>query len=137
MMRTPPLFLALSALLLLLLATSVAANGYGGDAPAGSNGYGGGGHDEASSEPKGAGGEEEGLYQEAAYEKPVEGLDAEYYRKSCPQMEAIVNKAVRKAVGDDYTLAASLIRLFFHDFAVEVRTCSVLNPRRRCHIHPC
>ena len=120
-MRTPPAaavspFLALSALLLLLVATSVAANGYGGgDAPAGANGY--GGRDDASPGPKGDGG-----YQVPAYEKAVDGLDAGFYHKSCPDMEGIVQKAVRKAVRDDYTLAASLIRLFFHDFAVRVRT---------------
>ena len=120
-MRTPPAaavspFLALSALLLLLVATSVAANGYGGgDAPAGANGY--GGRDDASPGPKGDGG-----YQVPAYEKAVDGLDAGFYHKSCPDMEGIVQRAVRKAVRDDYTLAASLIRLFFHDFAVRVRT---------------
>jgi len=118
-MRTPAAavspFLALSALLLLLVATSVAANGYGGgDAPAGANGY--GGRDDASPGPKGDGG-----YQVPAYEKAVDGLDAGFYHKSCPDMEGIVQRAVRKAVRDDYTLAASLIRLFFHDFAVRVR----------------
>ena len=120
-MRTPPAaavspFLALSALLFLLVATSVAANGYGGggDAPAGANGY--GGRDDASPGPKGDGG-----YQVPAYEKAVDGLDAGFYHKSCPDMEGIVQRAVRKAVRDDYTLAASLIRLFFHDFAVRVR----------------
>jgi hypothetical protein len=43
-------------------------------------------------------------------------LDAGYYSKSCPDMEAVVQKAIDK----DYTLAPSLIRLFFHDFAVQV-----------------
>lgn len=125
-MRTPPPaavspFLALSALLFLLLATSVAANGYGGggDAPAGANGY--GGRDDASPGPKGDGG-----YQVPAYEKAVDGLDAGFYHKSCPDMEGIVQRAVRKAVRDDYTLAASLIRLFFHDFAVRGTDASVL-----------
>ncbi|CAL5086617.1 unnamed protein product [Urochloa decumbens] len=131
-MRTPAAavspFLALSALLLLLVATSVAANGYGGgDAPAAANGY--GGHDDASSGPKGNGGGdggEGGVYHKAAYEKPVDGLDAGFYRKSCPDMEGIVQRAVRKAVDADYTLAASLIRLFFHDFAVEGTDASIL-----------
>ncbi|CAN6168162.1 unnamed protein product [Urochloa humidicola] len=132
-MRTPAAavspFLALSALLLLLVATSVAANGYGGggDTPAGANGS--GGHDDASSGPKGgdgAGGEEGGVYPMPAYEKPVDGLDAGFYRKSCPDMEGIVQRAVKKAVDADYTLAASLIRLFFHDFAVEGTDASIL-----------
>lgn len=109
MMRTPAraaifTFLAVSALLLPLVATSVAAN------------------DDASPGPKGDG-EQEGLYGRIpAYDKPVAGLDPGFYSKSCPDMEGIVARAVRKAVRDDYTLAASLIRLFFHDFAVKVRT---------------
>jgi peroxidase len=55
-----------------------------------------------------------------AWEKRVDGLDAGYYSKSCPDMEAVVQKAVRRNVDKDYTLAPSLIRLFFHDFAVQV-----------------
>ncbi|CAN6205435.1 unnamed protein product [Urochloa humidicola] len=127
--------LALSALVLLFVATSVAANGYGGgggaslpgagngggDAPAGDNGS--GGHNDASSGPKGG---DESVYHKKAYEKPVDGLDAGFYRKSCPDMEGIVQRAVRKAVDADYTLAASLIRLFFHDFAVEGTDASIL-----------
>ncbi|OEL28663.1 Peroxidase 7 [Dichanthelium oligosanthes] len=128
MMRTPAAtvspFLAVSALLLLLVASSVAANGYGGgDAPAGASGY--GGHDDAPSGPKGDGGQDGG-YQMPAYQKPVDGLDAGYYRKSCPDMEGIVQRAVKKALDADYTLAASLIRLFFHDFAVRGTDASVL-----------
>lgn len=57
-----------------------------------------------------------------AYQKPVDGLDAEYYHKSCPDMEGIVQRAVKKAFAADYTVAAGLIRLFFHDFAVRVYT---------------
>jgi peroxidase len=135
-MRTPRAvsFLALSGLLL-LLAVSVAATGYGGDganspggngyagghdAAAGSKGYGSGG---ASPGEKGyaGGGGQEGSYKVPAYQESVAGLDERYYEKSCPKMEEIVGTAVMKAVKADETLAASIIRLFFHDFAVGVR----------------
>lgn len=90
-------------------------------APASANGHGGGGDNDNGH------GEDEG-YTLPAYEKPVDGLDAGYYRKSCPDMEAIVQRAVRKAVDKDYTLAPSLIRLFFHDFAVQVRgVCQIID----------
>jgi peroxidase len=55
-----------------------------------------------------------------AYQKPVEGLDSGYYAKSCPGMEGIVQRIVNEAFDADYTVAAGLIRLFFHDFAVGV-----------------
>jgi len=162
-MRTPRAvsFLALSGLLL-LLAVSVAATGYGGDganspggngyagghdaaagskgygsggaspgekgyagghdAQAGSNGYGGGGgSDGAAAGSNGGGGGQEGSYKVPAYQESVAGLDERYYEKSCPKMEEIVGTAVMKAVKADETLAASIIRLFFHDFAVGVR----------------
>lgn len=115
-MRTPrgvsSSFLALSGFLL-LVAVSVAATGYAASPGESSNGYGaaagsnGGGH--------------EGSYTVPPYQKPVDGLDERYYEKSCPKMEEIVGTAVMKAVKADETLAASIIRLFFHDFAVGVR----------------
>jgi peroxidase len=103
-MRTPRAvsFLALSGLLL-LLAVSVAATGYGGDganspggngyagghdAAAGSKGYGSGG---ASPGEKGyaGGGGQEGSYKVPAYQESVAGLDesttrsrAQKWRKS-------------------------------------------------------
>lgn len=117
-MRTPRAvssFLVLSGFL--LLAVSVAATGYGASpAQAGSKGYGG---DGAAAGSNGSG--QEGSYKVPAYQKPVAGLDERYYEKSCPQMEEIVGRAVMKAVKADETLAASIIRLFFHDFAVGVR----------------
>lgn len=59
-------------------------------------------------------------YQPPAYRKPADGLVSGYYGKSCPDMEGIVQRAVKKAFAADYTIAAGLIRLFFHDFAVGV-----------------
>lgn len=44
-----------------------------------------------------------------------------YYSKSCPKAESIINKYVTKWVEEDRTLAASLLRLHFHDCAVHVR----------------
>ena len=55
-----------------------------------------------------------------AYQKPVEGLDQYYYKESCPDMERIVQTVVKQAFEADYTVAAGLIRLFFHDFVVGV-----------------
>ncbi|GJN07377.1 hypothetical protein PR202_ga25203 [Eleusine coracana subsp. coracana] len=89
-------------------------------APASANGYGGGGGGNNN------GDHDQGYNTRPAYEKPVDGLKADYYSKSCPEMEAIVQRAVRKAVDKDYTLAPSLIRLFFHDFAVQGTDASVL-----------
>jgi peroxidase len=48
-------------------------------------------------------------------------LSIGYYSKSCPKAESIINKHVTKWVEEDRTLAASLLRLHFHDCAVHVR----------------
>ncbi|XP_047064737.1 peroxidase 7-like [Lolium rigidum] len=64
--------------------------------------------------------------QRPAYENPVEGLDSGYYAKSCPDMEGIVQRIVNEAFDADYTVAAGLIRLFFHDFAVGGCDASIL-----------
>ncbi|KAL6862181.1 hypothetical protein ACP4OV_016830 [Aristida adscensionis] len=114
---------------------SPAPNGYGGGAPAAPKGYGGshGGSPApngygggAPAAPHGGGGGKDDGDSRPAYEKPEEGLDAGYYDKSCPGMEAVVQKAVKKAIDADYTLAPGLIRLFFHDFAVRGTDGSVL-----------
>ncbi|KAL6658014.1 hypothetical protein ACP70R_005794 [Stipagrostis hirtigluma subsp. patula] len=142
-MRTPAaalsLFLALSAFL--LLAALAAADGYGNGgghdgSPAPGNGYGDGGGRDGSPAPgndgygrdasPGKGGQDGERGPEMPYRGRVDGLNAAYYSKSCPDMEAIVQRAVRKAVDADYTLAPGLIRLFFHDFAVRGIDGSVL-----------
>lgn len=43
-----------------------------------------------------------------------------YYRKSCPQFESILHQKVEEWIKKDYTLAASLLRLHFHDCSVRV-----------------
>ena len=45
---------------------------------------------------------------------------AHYYQK-CPEAESIINNKVKEWIKKDYTLAASLIRLHFHDCSVRVR----------------
>ncbi|KAI5595469.1 hypothetical protein POPTR_003G156100v4 [Populus trichocarpa] len=49
-----------------------------------------------------------------------------YYSKSCPKAESIINKHVTKWVEEDRTLAASLLRLHFHDCAVHGCDGSIL-----------
>jgi len=43
-----------------------------------------------------------------------------YYRKTCPQFESILHNKVKEWIKEDYTLAASLMRLHFHDCSVRV-----------------
>lgn len=47
-------------------------------------------------------------------------LSYSYYYKTCPNAEAIINRKVKEWVRKDYSLAASLMRLHFHDCAVRV-----------------
>jgi peroxidase len=61
-----------------------------------------------------------------AYDNPAEGLNPSYYAQSCPGMEGIVQRFVKEAFDADYTIAAGLIRLFFHDFAVGGCDASIL-----------
>ncbi|XXG82665.1 hypothetical protein AAC387_Pa10g0565 [Persea americana] len=47
-------------------------------------------------------------------------LSLSYYEKSCPNVEDIIHKKVNAWIEKDYTLAASLIRLHFHDCAIRI-----------------
>ncbi|XXG82661.1 hypothetical protein AAC387_Pa10g0561 [Persea americana] len=53
-------------------------------------------------------------------------LSLSYYEKSCPNVEAIIHKKVNAWIEKDYTLAASLIRLHFHDCAIRGCDASIL-----------
>lgn len=50
----------------------------------------------------------------------VDGVRMDYYIMSCPFAESIVKNTVNRALQDDPTLAAALVRMHFHDCFVEV-----------------
>lgn len=50
----------------------------------------------------------------------VSGLDYNYYAKSCPSLQAVVNRHMAAAYGDDDTSTAPIMRLLFHDCFVRV-----------------
>ncbi|KAK9996843.1 hypothetical protein SO802_021529 [Lithocarpus litseifolius] len=56
----------------------------------------------------------------------VDGLSMDYYLRRCPLAELIVKIKVIKALQADPTLAASLVRLHFHDCFIEGCDGSVL-----------
>lgn len=47
-------------------------------------------------------------------------LRVDYYRHSCPNVEAIVRSAVKKKFQQTFVTAPSTLRLFFHDCFVRV-----------------
>lgn len=49
------------------------------------------------------------------------GLKVGFYKKSCPQAEAITKKVILKSVLGARSLAGPLLRMFFHDCFVRVR----------------
>ncbi|KAL7108453.1 hypothetical protein ACP275_06G113300 [Erythranthe tilingii] len=53
-------------------------------------------------------------------------LDANYYEKTCPQAENIINQAVRNATLNDPKVPARILRMFFHDCFIRGCDASVL-----------
>jgi len=53
-------------------------------------------------------------------------LSPDYYRSTCPDVEAIVRAVVAKKVKETFVTVPATLRLFFHDCFVEVS-----------HIHQC
>lgn len=48
-------------------------------------------------------------------------LSANFYARTCPTLPTIVRNAMRQAVSREGRMAASILRLFFHDCFVNVR----------------
>ncbi|KAH0463301.1 hypothetical protein IEQ34_007883 [Dendrobium chrysotoxum] len=44
-----------------------------------------------------------------------DALDINYYNQSCPNVESLVTVAVKKAIANDGTVPAALLRMHFHD----------------------
>lgn len=59
----------------------------------------------------------------------VPGLSWNYYDVSCPNLEAIVRKQLKKVLKKDIGQAAGLLRLHFHDCFVQVHIFDLLRSR--------
>lgn len=59
------------------------------------------------------------------------GLFPEFYDFTCPQANEIVMSVLEKAIAEDPRMAASLLRLHFHDCFVQVYP---LNPIMSCFL---
>lgn len=51
---------------------------------------------------------------------PTDALSTNYYDHTCPQLEATVTAAVKKALVNDHTVPAALLRMHFHDCFIRV-----------------
>ncbi|XP_039126344.1 peroxidase 12-like [Dioscorea cayenensis subsp. rotundata] len=61
-----------------------------------------------------------------AQPKPVPGLSYTFYKSTCPKLESIISKQLKKEFKKDIGLAAGLLRLHFHDCFVQGCDASVL-----------
>lgn len=55
---------------------------------------------------------------------PQDYLSTTYYQNSCPELEGIIQQKLQALITKDNTLAASIIRLHFHDCIVRVSNSS-------------
>ncbi|KAI3717992.1 hypothetical protein L1987_69963 [Smallanthus sonchifolius] len=63
---------------------------------------------------------------EAQQQPLVKGLSWKFYESSCPKLESIIRKQMEKVIKKDVSLAASLLRVHFHDCFVKGCDGSVL-----------
>lgn len=56
---------------------------------------------------------------------PISGLSPDYYKFTCPQADEIVVSILKKAIAKEPRIAASLLRLLFHDCFVQVSTVKI------------
>ncbi|GMH31634.1 hypothetical protein Nepgr_033478 [Nepenthes gracilis] len=57
--------------------------------------------------------------QEPPQPAVVEGLSWSFYKQSCPKLEHIIRRHLKKVFEQDITLAATLLRIHFHDCFVQ------------------
>lgn len=57
---------------------------------------------------------------------PKPGLSPHFYRSTCPQADEIVVSVLKKAIAKEPRIAASLLRLLFHDCFVQVITSIII-----------
>lgn len=73
------------------------------------------------------------LASTSAARSGAESLSNDYYATTCPQLESIIRNKVIQWIKIDMTLAASLLRLHFHDCMATGNDASILltDPKRR------
>lgn len=59
-----------------------------------------------------------------SFSSAVNSLSLNYYDDTCPHLEYAVNSAVKKAISNDKTVPAALLRLHFHDCFIRVKSLS-------------
>ncbi|MFS7900029.1 putative peroxidase [Helianthus anomalus] len=50
----------------------------------------------------------------------INALSSNYYDQTCPMVESMVTSAVKKAMLNDRTVPAALLRMHFHDCFIRV-----------------
>lgn len=68
------------------------------------------------------------VFQLSSSAPPAGALSTSYYDESCPHLECLVRDAVRRAMENDKTVPAALLRMHFHDCFIRV-----IDIRRPCH----